>query len=89
MHWTNVLVLLKCLLLFAFSRCSIVVVYYLIICKIFNGNFSGICWYITYPAVIFDQQDVFFSIRFIIVYYVFLKYYINKVYYILSQLFSP
>ena len=36
------LVLLKCLLLFAFSRCSIVVVYYLIICKIFNGNFSGI-----------------------------------------------
>ena len=50
---------------------------------------AGICWYITYPAVIFDQQDVFFSIRFIIVYYVFLKYYINKVYYILSQLFSP
>ena len=21
---------------------------------------AGICWYITYPAVIFDQQDVFF-----------------------------
>ena len=32
---------------------------------------AGICWYITYPAVVFDEQDVFFFNQ---VYYILIKF---------------